>query len=175
MVDVGALFSLGVVVLPRFTSAPSYPSPPSRRRLNRSRFLHRLVVVVKMADRRRQRASQDSSEEEESDSPPGSAAPSPRGSHRLGVAGVAGAGVGGGSGDTGGGGGATSSSSTTSTSSAVAESAEAAVTLGGSPADSECVSGRSWASRWDRFLPWVKLYASNFQLQSRTFSPFTPQ
>ncbi|XP_072860343.1 protein CASC3 isoform X3 [Pogona vitticeps] len=79
-----------------------------------------------MADRRRQRASQDSSEEDESDSPPGSAAPSPRGSHRLGLAGPGGSG---GGGDTGPGPGPGD-----------AESAEAAVTVGGSPADSECES-----------------------------------
>ncbi|XP_028558304.2 protein CASC3 isoform X1 [Podarcis muralis] len=74
-----------------------------------------------MADRRRQRASQDSSEDEESDSPPGSAAPSPRGAHRSGLA-VAGGG-GGGSG-----------------AAVDAVSAEAPVTVGGSPADSECES-----------------------------------
>ncbi|XP_053117896.1 protein CASC3 isoform X1 [Hemicordylus capensis] len=76
-----------------------------------------------MADRRRQRASQDSSEEDESDSPPGSAAASPRGTLRPGLA-VAAAG-----GSTGG------------NESACVESVEAAVvTVGGSPADSECES-----------------------------------
>ncbi|XP_066483159.1 protein CASC3 isoform X1 [Tiliqua scincoides] len=88
-----------------------------------------------MADRRRQRASQDSSEEDESDSPPGSATPSPRGGHRLGVAGGAGVVVG-----SGGGVGVVVGGGSSSTSSAVAESAEAAVTVGGSPADSECES-----------------------------------
>lgn len=81
-----------------------------------------------MADRRRQRASQDSSEEDESDSPPGSAAPSPRGTHRLGLAAAGNGGAGGGHGD--------------------AEKAEAAVEPvpgGASPADSECVSSESGA------------------------------
>ncbi|XP_054850999.1 protein CASC3 isoform X1 [Eublepharis macularius] len=76
-----------------------------------------------MADRRRQRASQDSSEEDESDSPPGSAAPSPRGPHRLGLAGPGAAGAGSGHGEV--------------------ESAEAAaepLAGGASPADSECES-----------------------------------
>ncbi|XP_061446198.1 protein CASC3 isoform X2 [Rhineura floridana] len=71
-----------------------------------------------MADRRRQRASQDSSEEDESDSPPGSAVPSPRGTHCLGLA-VAGGGSG----------------ATVGT-----ESAEAPETVEGSQADSECES-----------------------------------
>ncbi|XP_044302851.1 protein CASC3 isoform X1 [Varanus komodoensis] len=70
-----------------------------------------------MADRRRQRASQDSSDDE-SDSPSGSTAPSPRGAHRLGLAG------------TGGNGGGTAGT----------ESVEVAVTVGVSPADSECES-----------------------------------
>ncbi|XP_039215175.1 protein CASC3 isoform X2 [Crotalus tigris] len=72
-----------------------------------------------MADRRRQRASQDSSEEDESDSPPGSAGSSPQsGTHRFGLAGAASTG------------GATAGT----------ENVEAPVTVGGSPADSECES-----------------------------------
>ncbi|KAL7977100.1 hypothetical protein Chor_009049 [Crotalus horridus] len=72
-----------------------------------------------MADRRRQRASQDSSEEDESDSPPGSAGSSPQsGTHRFGLAGAASTGV----------------------ATAGTENVEAPVTVGGSPADSECES-----------------------------------
>ncbi|KAG8139981.1 hypothetical protein E2320_002713 [Naja naja] len=72
-----------------------------------------------MADRRRQRASQDSSEEDESDSPPGSAGSSPHSSsHRCGLAGAA----------------------STAGATASPENVEAPVTVGGTPADSECES-----------------------------------
>ncbi|XP_060637026.2 protein CASC3 isoform X1 [Anolis sagrei] len=91
-----------------------------------------------MADRRRQRASQDSSEEDESDSPPGSAAPSPRGALRLGLAGSAAN-----ASNAGGGGTAvvvTAVAATAVPTSAGPENVEAALTAGGSPADSECES-----------------------------------
>lgn len=82
-----------------------------------------------MADRRRQRASQDSSEEDESDSPPGSAGSSPRsGSHRFGLAGP----------------------ESTTGATAGTENVEAPVTVGGSPADSECVSGKIRTGKRER-------------------------
>ncbi|XP_042332441.1 protein CASC3 isoform X2 [Sceloporus undulatus] len=94
-----------------------------------------------MADRRRQRASQDSSEEDESDSPPGSAAPSPRGSHRLGLAGQGGSGGGGGGGGGGGSqGGVCGGAAIAAVDVAGTESVEAALPEGGSPGDSECES-----------------------------------
>lgn len=91
-----------------------------------------------MADRRRQRASQDSSEEDESDSQPGSAGSSPRsGSHRLGLAGPA----------------------ITAGATAGTENVEAPVTVGGSPADSECVSGKFRKGKRERESSYGRLPA----------------